>query len=178
MKHFFIILFTISCSTQINFLKEDKSSTEWGPREIIETTEQVSSSLNQFLIKNNSNVIEIGKFKNKTSEHIDTELLTKELMNSLIKNQIRFVDRTKRKLALEETELSQKGLTEKEIKLSIDVPEYILECTILDNVRYIDKNKVQYINVSFGLIKLSTSSVVWQENKNFIKETKKPYVGW
>ncbi len=178
MKLFFISILFISCATQINYLKKDKYSTEWGPTEIKETTDQISSSLNLFLIRNNSKVIEIGKFKNKTSEHIDTELLYKELMNSLTKNQIRFVDRSKRKLAVQETELSQRGLTEKEIKLNIDVPDFFLECTIYDNIRYVDKNKVQYINVSFNLVKLSTSSVVWQDDKKFIKETINPYISW
>jgi PBP1b-binding outer membrane lipoprotein LpoB len=184
MKNYCLFIFNffllIHCKTNTAYLNpnQDAISSEWGPVEIKETTDTIAKELKEYLVSKNSKVLEIGKFKNNTSEHIDTDLLATELSSSLVQSQIRFVDRSKRRASINELKLSQEGVLNKDIKLELDSPDYFLECSVFDNVRYIQTNKIQYIVVSFQLVQLTTSSIVWQKEKKFLKETRSKLLEW
>lgn len=181
MTLFFFVFF--SCTT---VAYRDPSivegSTEWGPKEIKDTVATMVDSLSKFFVESKERPnIELNKVLNRSSEHIDTTMVSNELTTNLIKKKIVFIDRRERLDALKEAELGMKGLIKEgtEIKVGEFVsPNFKLSGEITDNVRYVDGQKVQYIVVTLRLIKLSTGGIDWQEQKSFLKVTDRAKYGW
>ena len=57
-------------------------------------------------------------------------------------------------------------------------PNFYLTGAIRDNVRTVGGKRLQYLVVTFKLIKLSTGMTHWQEQKQFLKATSKTRIGW
>lgn len=163
--------------------KESNPSMEWGPAEIKSTVNTMVSSLSSFLQSKGKakTYLELEQVSNRSSEHIDTSIITNEISTNLLKKSILFVDRSKRQDALNEAKLAMQGVTKREASIeagNIVSPEYILSGVINDNVRYVDGNKVQYILITLRLTEVASTAIVWQEEKKFIKETATKKIGW
>ncbi|MCB1143979.1 MAG: hypothetical protein H7A24_09770 [Leptospiraceae bacterium] len=182
MKFFlWIVLFSFSCSvfqnkTSYRSLEDEEGNPEWGPREIQETVQTMVVSMESFFkSKNKKPYLEIGKIKNKTSEHIEVSMITDELMLDLSKKNIVFIDRSQREDSLKELALSQKGVIDERSGIEAGKllsPNFKLIGEINDNVRYDDGEKLQYLIVNLKLIGFETGAVEWQESKKFYKVTK------
>ncbi|HQO39607.1 MAG TPA: penicillin-binding protein activator LpoB, partial [Spirochaetota bacterium] len=99
MKKFLSIAFlvlVIGCGgkTQYEDVNKAEGSMEWGPKEIKTTVNKMVSSLYTFLKDDwkKPAFIQVQKFRNMTSEHIDTELVVGEIRTRLIKQRIKFID--------------------------------------------------------------------------------------
>jgi PBP1b-binding outer membrane lipoprotein LpoB len=89
---------------------------EWGPTEVSATVDlMVASVQTYFETSKERPFIELNKIQNKTSEHINTNMLANEIATSLIKRKIVFVDRSQRADAIKEMELSQRGNGERKL---------------------------------------------------------------
>ena len=116
--------------------------------------------------------------RNESSEHIDTEMITRELISKLLQNKVNFIDRSKREEAIKESIFGKQGVTKENKDVQLETADYVLDGVVLDNVRYVDTKKIQYIIVSFQMTKLSSGRIVWQGEQKFLKESKSPLVKW
>ena len=73
-----LFLFAGCSAVQYRDVNEDSGSREWGPKEIKVTVGKMVGSMYSFL-KNEwkkASFIEVKRFRNKTSEHIDTKMIS------------------------------------------------------------------------------------------------------
>lgn len=161
--------------------EEAEASPEWGPSEIHSTVEEMASSMDRFFKKgSNQPYIEIHKLENRTSEHIDLKMLSNEISSSLLKKEIRFVDKSFRKEALNEIAMGQRGIIDDKSKIEagrLISPNFKLIGDISENVRFADNKKLQYLSITMQLIRLETGTVEWQDTKKFYKVTETPKIG-
>ncbi len=162
---------------------EAKGSREWGPKEVKTTVSRMVDSMYKFL-KNDWNkpaFIQVKKFRNKTSEHIDTKMITDEIATNLIKKRIRFVDQTLTKDAIEEMEKGMTGLVDPDSAIPVGMlksPNFYLTGDIRDNVRTVGNKRVQYLVVTMKLVSLKTGITEWQEQQQFLKSTSKTKISF
>jgi len=180
---YFVIILLHSCTTT-NFIKQEKQepTPEWGPAEMNATAEYMVGALQEYFERSKEKpYIELAKIQNRSSEHIETGMLTNSIVTNLVQRKIVFVDRRERADAIKEIELGQKGIVKSDSQLPVGEllsPNFKLSGEITDNLRYVDGDKVQYLVVTLRLLKLSTGSIEWQEEKKFLKVSKRQRVGW
>jgi penicillin-binding protein activator len=180
----FIFISNCSSTNNVEYNKTDmiEGSVEWGPKEIHLTVETMVDSMDLFIHSSKKKpFIELIKIQNKSSEHIDTSLLSNELSTELIKRKITFVDRSTRKESLLEISNAQKGLIDEKSQIEagkLISPNFLLTGDVTDNVRYENGEKKQYIIITLRLISLETGAVEWQENKKFYKISSIQRVGF
>lgn len=183
-QYLFLLIFCISCSTTTAYINpnSDKGSSQWGPREIIQTSNKMVNSLYDYLKKNSAPAfLDFEKLRNKTSEHIDTSMLANEISTELIRRKIKFIDRTQTEATIKEIEIGQTGLVDQDSAIpagELKSPNYTLNGEISENLRYVDGSRVQYLIVTLKLINVATTEVVWQEKQEFLKSTKENKYSW
>ena len=152
---------------------QDKGSMEWGPKEIKMTVNKMVTSMYDFL-KNEwkkGAFIQIKRFRNRTSEHIDTKMISDEITTNLIKKRIRFIDQTLTQEAIKEIESGMTGLVDPESAIPVGMlksPNMYLTGDIRDNVRTVGGKRLQYLVVTLKLISLKTNIVEWQDQNQFL----------
>ena len=178
------VFILISCGgTQYRDVAKDKGSMEWGPKEVKDTVKVMVGSMYGFL-KNEWKkpaFIEVKKFRNKTSEHIDTKMVSDEITTNLIKKRIKFIDRSLTKDAIKEMEMGMTGIVDPDSAISpgnLKSPNFYLTGDIRDNVRTVGGKRLQYLVVTLKLVRLGTGISEWQEQKQFLKATSKRKLGW
>ncbi|HDP80122.1 MAG TPA: penicillin-binding protein activator LpoB [Spirochaetes bacterium] len=173
------LVFMVSCGgTQYRDAAKDKGSREWGPKEIKMTVNTMVGSLYTFLKDEwkKPAFIEVKKFRNKTSEHIDTKMISDEISTNLIKKRIRFIDRSLTEDALKEMEMGMTGLIDPDSAIPVGMlksPNFYLTGDIRDNVRTVGGKSLQYVVVTMQLVELKTGMVAWQDRQEFLKATSK-----
>ncbi len=187
---FVIALFILtSCGggTQYRDVKKEQGSREWGPKEINETVEVMVSSMYTYLRTDAKNdgieavLIQVKKIKNKTSEHIDTQMLSQAIVNNLMKKRIRFVDETFSEDAIKEMEKGMTGMVDPEYAVpvgSLRSPNTYLFGDISSNVRTVGGKTHQYLVVTLQLKQISTNMVLWTDQKEFLKVFKDNPTSW
>jgi uncharacterized protein (TIGR02722 family) len=174
----FITLLFTACGggTQYRDPAKDKGSMEFGPKEIKMTVNKMVGSMYDFL-KNEWKqpaFLQVQKFRNKTSEHIDTQMITNEIATNLLKKRIYFIDDTLTQEALKEMEQGMTGLIDPESAIpagQAKSPNMYLSGDIIDNVRTVGGKRLQYLVITLKLINLKTRLVEWQEQQEFLKST-------
>lgn len=164
--------------TQYRDASEDSGSMEWGPREVKMTVNKMVSSMYTFLKEEYKKpaFIQVKRIKNKTSEHIDTKMVSDEIATNLIKKRIRFVDQTLTADAIKEMEQGMTGLIDPDSAIPVGMlksPNMYLTGDIRDNVRTVGGKRLQYLVVTLKLISLKTQLVEWQDQQQFLKATSK-----
>jgi uncharacterized protein (TIGR02722 family) len=174
-----LFMFLIGCGggTQYKDASKDTGSMEWGPREIKVTVDKMVSSLYIFLKDEykKPSFIQVKKFQNRTSEHIDTDLIVSELQTKLIQKRIKFIDDSLEAEAMKEIEKGMTGMVDPDSAIpagELKSPNLYLTGDIRENVRYIDGKKVQYLKVTLRLNNLRTNVVEWQDQQEFLKSSK------
>jgi PBP1b-binding outer membrane lipoprotein LpoB len=183
---FFVIVafIVMGCAgTEYRDVSKDEGSMEWGPKEVKDTVAVMVTSMYKFLKDDwkKPAFIEVKKFRNKTSEHIDTKMVSDELATNLIKKRIRFIDRALTKDAIKEMEMGMTGLIDPDSAISpgnLKSPNFYLTGDIRDNVRTVGGKRLQYLVVTLRLVRLGTLITEWQEQKQFLKATSKTKMGW
>jgi len=181
----FILLLFVGCGGGVQYQDVNKASgsREWGPKEIKLTVNKMVNSLYTFLKSDwkKPAFIQVKKFRNRTSEHIDTELITSEIQTKLIKKRIRFIDDSLDADALKEMEKGMTGLIDPSSAIPVGQlksPNVYLTGDIRDNVRYVSGKKVQYLKVTLKLYNLRTRVLEWQEQQEFLKSSKTDRIGF
>lgn len=188
MKKFILpalLLFLVSCGggTQYQDVNKAEGSLEWGPKEIKVTVDKMVTSLYVFLKEDykKPSFIQVKKFQNKTSEHIDTDLIVSEIQTRLIQKRIKFIDDSLEADAMKEMEKGMTGMVDPDSAIpagELKSPNLYLTGDIRENVRYINGKKVQYLKVTLKLNNLKTSVVEWQDQQEFLKSTKSDQISF
>ena len=169
----------IGCGgVQYRDVSKDKGSMEWGPKEIKMTVGNMVSSMYTFLKDDwkKSAYIQVKRFRNKTSEHIDTKMISDEIATNLIKKRIRFIDQSLTDEAIKEMEQGMTGLVDPDSAIPAGMlksPNFYFTGDIRDNVRTVGGKRLQYLVVTLKLVSLKTNIVEWQNQQQFLKATKK-----
>ena len=158
-------------------------SMEWGPKEIKITVDKMVNSLYSFLKDDyrQSAFIQFKRFQNRTSEHIDTSLISNEIQTKLIQKRIKFIDDSLEPDALKEMEKGMTGLVNPEDAIPIGElksPNLYLTGEIRENVRYVNGRNLQYLQITLRLNSLRTNVVEWQDQQEFLKSTKSDKVSF
>lgn len=174
-----LFLFLIGCGGGTKYQDANKAegSMEWGPKEIKMTVNKMVTSLHTFLKDEYKKpaFIQVKKFQNKTSEHIDTDLMVSEIQTKLIQKRIKFVDDSLEADALKEMEKGMTGMVDPDSAVPVGElksPNMYLTGDIRENVRYVNGKKVQYLKVTLKLINLKTNVAEWQDQQEFLKSSK------
>jgi hypothetical protein len=174
-----LFMFLIGCGggTQYKDASKDEGSREWGPKEIKLTVDKMVTSLYVFLKDEYKKpaFIQVKKFQNRTSEHIDTALIVNELQNRLIQKRIKFIDDSLEAETMKEIEKGMTGMVDPDSAIpagELKSPNMYLTGDIRENVRYVKGKTVQYLNVTLKLINLRTNIVEWQDQQEFLKSSK------
>jgi len=179
-------LFIAGCGggkTQYLDANKDQGSKEFGPREIKTTVNTMVGSMYDFL-KNEwkqPSFVQVKKFLNKTSEHIDTSMISNEIQTNLIKKRIKFVDDSLTDDAIKEMEKGATGLIDPDSAVPIGQlksPNLYLSGDIRDNVRTVSGREIQYLVVTLKLYNLRTNVIEWQEQQEFLKSSAKTKVSF
>lgn len=180
-----LLVLVIGCGgkTQYEDVNKAEGSMEWGPKEIKTTVNKMVSSLYTFLKDDwkKPAFIQVQKFRNMTSEHIDTELVVGEIRTKLIKQRIKFIDDSLDQEALAEIAKGQTGLIDADSAIpagEMKSPNFYLTGSIRENVRYVDGKKKQYLKVTLTLVNIKTRVTEWQDEQEFLKSTKTDKISW
>lgn len=172
------MLFITGCGgTQYRDPASDRGSREWGPREIRTTVDSAVSSLHKYL-KNDWKapaLIEVQRIRNDTAEHIDTNILSNEIVTNLMQKRIQFIDRQYTQEALKEIEMGMTGMIDPESAIpagQLKSPNFYLYGVISENVRYDRGRRIQYLVVTLTLREIATGIIRWQDQQEFLKSTK------
>ncbi|TGL60205.1 penicillin-binding protein activator LpoB [Leptospira ognonensis] len=146
---------------------------QWGVKEVRETSESMVNSLsNHYFTEIKNGYFEWERFKNNTSEHIDTDLISNEISTGLVKRNVPFVDTRLRENSSKEVSFGQTGMVNGETRVAIGKfksPSHALKGELNDLVNYESGKKIQYIVVTLRLIKLDSTRVEWMEQSKFLK---------
>ncbi|MBP7901663.1 MAG: penicillin-binding protein activator LpoB [Spirochaetes bacterium] len=175
---FFSLVFS-ACGSTVEYgdASEDKGSAEWGPKEIKMTTSKMVDSIYTYLKDEwkQPAFLQVKKFQNKTSEHIDTKMISEEIVTQLIKKRISFIDDSLTADALDEMEKGMSGMIDPDSAVPMGYlksPNMYLTGDVRDNVRTVKGKNVQYLVVTLKLYNLKTGVIMWQEQKEFLKTSK------
>lgn len=175
----------VGCGSDTKYLKasEDQGSREFGPKEIKMTVNTMVGSMYGFLKDEwkMPSFIQVKKFLNKTSEHIDTAMISNEIQTNLIKKRIKFIDDTLTADAIAEMEKGMTGMIDPDSAIpmgQLKSPNLYLSGDIRDNVRTVGGREIQYLVVTLKLYNLKTGVVEWQDQQEFLKSSKKNKVSF
>ncbi len=163
------------CSgTQYRDSSRAKGSQEWGPKEIKATSEKMVESIYSYFKEEwkKPAYVELRRIRNKSDEHIDTQLLADEIVTQLIKKRISFVSRKHTADAIREMEMGMTGLVDMDSAIpmgNMKSPNFYLAGDIRSNTRLVGNKNHQFIKVNLYLYNLATGVLVWQDSQEFYK---------
>ena len=120
----------------------------------------------------NDALIRVKKIRNKTSEHIDTKILSNEIVNNLIRKRIQFLDDEYEKDAIKEMEKGMTGIINPEYAIpsgELQSPNIYLYGEINENMRHSGRKQIQYLVVTLKLKEIKSGKLLWQDQKEFLK---------
>ncbi|TGL45960.1 penicillin-binding protein activator LpoB [Leptospira perdikensis] len=181
MRILFLFLFLsyvfVSCSS-VSYQKIDKAKAtkQWGVLEVKETARSMSHSLSTYYKTDlKTGYLEWKAIQNSTSEHIDTKLISNEILNQLTKEKVPFVDTSIREEASAEMAFGKTGMVSSESRLAVGKfksPSHKIKGEINEVVNYESGSRIQYITVTLFLVSLETNQIVWSEQTNFLKTSR------
>lgn len=180
-----LMVIALGCGggTQYRDASKDAGSKEFGPKEIKMTVNKMVKSMYDFLKDDYKKpaFIQVKKFRNKTSEHIDTKMISDEIATTLIKKKIKFVDDELTEDAIKEMEKGMTGLIDPDSAIPVGMlksPNFYLTGDIRDNVRTVGGKTIQYLVVTLKLVNLKTQVAEWQDQQEFLKASSKTKISF
>lgn len=178
-----LAIMAASCMPNVKYHKESEISVkkgmpEWGAFEIKMTVIKMVNSLYDYL-KNQYKkpvFLQVKKFSNRTSEHIDSSLVTDEITTELIKMKIRFIDDTLTGESEAEIARGKSGSVDQSTAVAegqLKSPNLYLTGDIREAVASDNKKDLQYIVVTMKLYDIATGEILWQEHARFLKTRKR-----
>lgn len=171
------VVLIIGCSSvQYKDASKDKGSKQWGPREVKTTVNTMVNSMYSYLKEEGKDsYIQVKRIKNETSEHIDTKMISQEIVTNLIKKKIKFISEEYTRDALEEMKKGMTGMIDQDSAIpagELKSPNLYLYGDIRESTGYDKKKQRQYLVVTLTLKELRTGVQLWQEQQEFFKISK------
>ncbi len=127
-------------------------------------------------------VVALLSVKNKTSEHIDTDMISDKLQIELLRaGTLRFVDRTKVKAMAEEFDLGGSGFVDPSRAKSAGKAlgaDYFLYGELGSIKKSEGKTQLNYYRLSMKLTDAETNEVVWADDYEVKKRHDKAWIEW
>jgi uncharacterized protein (TIGR02722 family) len=127
-------------------------------------------------------IVQVESVRNKTSEHIDTKMMTDSLRTALIKTgRVRFSNKEDRELLNSEVDYqNESGRVRKDTRKKRDggvAADYILTGDLISNVQQVGSKKLIFYKLTLNLTDLESNLMVWSDEKPIRKRYKKRSVG-
>ena len=120
--------------------------------------------------------------RNKTTEHIDMQALYDHVKTALVQSgQFTFLDKAARREIAQEYEYQESGYVradEAQGPSNQRGADFLLGGVITSTVQQVGKNKVVYYKATFELTDISTTEIVWTDQKEITKHFKKKSIGF
>jgi uncharacterized protein (TIGR02722 family) len=143
----------------------------------------VESLLNFEDIKGRSGkpIVMVGRFRNRTSEHIDVKMLTDQMRTALIRSQkFRFVDGEGRGDLVEEYDYQASDLVDQSTAIKRGQQlgvEYLITGDLGSNIQQVGNDKVIYYKITMNLVDVATNVILWSEDREVRKIYRRRSVG-
>lgn len=118
----------------------------------------------------------VGKFANKSSEHIDTAMVAKRFQTAIINSgDMEFVaDKEQREeLRAEKNDQAENAYETAKSIGNETAADFMLQGTVLSNVDTEGRESVRTYQVNAQLIEIETNKIIWQGEKTISKYVKK-----
>ncbi len=167
------ISFLAGCTTLKPYMQRD--SVQFGPKEIEITADNMVIAIYHFIetIWKKAARIQVKNLRNNTSENIDTDLITEQILTELSKKKIEFIER--KYLTNVISIYNQTGriyLEHDDVPLGkLKSPNLYLAGNIRENIRTVNGRRMQYLLITLKLYNLETSIIEWQAQQEFYKIT-------
>ncbi len=127
-------------------------------------------------------VVQMEVVRNKTSEHIDTKMITDAVRTAVLKTgKVRFSNKEDRDLREGEVDYAlDSGRYRKESQKRRDggiAPDYLLTGDLISNVQQVGSRKLVFYKLTLNMTDLESGLIVWSEEKPIRKRFKKKSVG-
>ena len=179
------------CSTEVSYgdAKETETVTvDYGSTDL----QSFSGKMVQSLIDspatteisvNGRPVLFVDSIRNKSSEHIDTEALTDTMRTQLLRSgKFRFVDMSKVAAVKEQLEYQQaSGLVDPASMVRLGKQtgaQYMLYGNLASIVKSNGKVKDVFYQLTMNLMDLRSGELVWADQQEIRKQSKKKTLGW
>ena len=120
--------------------------------------------------------------RNKTTEHIDMQALYDHVKTALVQSgQFTFLDKAARREIAQEYEYQESGYVradEAQGPSNQRGADFLLGGVITSTVQQVGKNKVVYYKATFELTDISTTEIVWTDQKEITKHFQKKSIGF
>ncbi|NCN27885.1 penicillin-binding protein activator LpoB [bacterium] len=128
-------------------------------------------------------IVQVEKVRNKTSEHVDTKMMTDSLRTALIKTgKVRFSNKEDRDTLNEEVDYqNESGRIRKDTRKNRSGgigADYILTGDLISNVQEVGNRKLIFYRLNLNLTNLETNLIEWSDEKPIRKRYKKKSVGF
>jgi len=127
-------------------------------------------------------IVALVHLDNKTSEHIDTDVIADKLQIEMIKaGSLRFVDRSKIREISKEFDLGGSGLVNPEtVKRAGNVlgADYLLAGDMTSIVKAQGRSQINFYRLSMRIIQTETDEVVWADDFEIKKASTRGILDW
>ncbi len=186
--HFIVLLLSImclstGCQTASSCRVDPDSEPTWqdseaNSKDLRTVTQRMARSLIQTPVVANAQTpprIAVMDIKNKTSQYLDTSIMSRSIQSMLIKyssDRIRFIDREQLKKVMQEREMKRDGLVGSSGEKTLSGADFFL----FGEVNSLDKayrsNKSTYTVFFFRLVDAESSDIVWEDSYEIKKVAK------
>ncbi|MEZ4813881.1 MAG: penicillin-binding protein activator LpoB [Bdellovibrionota bacterium] len=127
-------------------------------------------------------VVQMEVVRNKTSEHIDTKMITDAVRTAILKTgKLRFSNKEDRNLREGEVDYAlDSGRYKKDTQKRRDggiAPDYLITGDLISNVQQVGSKKLVFYKLTLNMTDLESGLIVWSEEKPIRKRFKKKSVG-
>ena len=183
--------FLSGCSTEVSYgdAKETETVTvEYGSTDLQSLASKMARSLaDSPAVKeasaNGRPVLFVDSIRNKSSEHIDTEALTDSMRTQLLRSgKFRFVDMSKVQSVKEQLEYQQQsGMVNPAAMVRLGKQtgaQYMLYGNLASIVKDNGKVKDVFYQLTMNLMELESGELIWADQQEIRKQSRKKTLGW
>lgn len=158
---------------------------DWNQNDMQLTARDIVSSLETWVAQTNpaeKPVVILETFKNRSSEHLDTQALYDHIKTALIHSgKFTFLDKAARTEIAQEYEYQGSGYVDPDQATGPGkqkAARFLLGGVITSTVQEVGPNKAVYYKTTFELTSIETTEIVWTDHKEITKHFKKKSVGF
>lgn len=159
---------------------------DWNQNDMQLTAREIVSSLETWVTQSQPGekpVVVLETFKNRTTEHIDTQALYDHIKTALIHSgKFTFLDKAARREIAEESQYqNESGYVDPNQAVATGKQkgaQFLLGGVITSTVQQVGPDKVAYYKTTFELTNIESTEIVWTDHKEIAKHFKKKSVGF
>jgi uncharacterized protein (TIGR02722 family) len=132
-------------------------------------------------------IMMIADVQNRTKRHVDTKSLTDRMRTMLFKSgQVQFVNETRRKELLKEQKYQADQATpETQVAIARQIgAKYMVSGSLVEMEKEsgrqirVSRTEVNYYKLTIEVTDLESGLLKWTTEKEFVREARKPLIGW